>query len=239
VPEEPPRGPAPQGDPVAPQPEPEEPQSESKVGATFARTRDIVILAGLLLLLSCVFGTVLLQTWPPPPAPAGSAGAAQEHATRVRILFWRLGLLRDVRLFFVVAAAGGLGALVHVMRSLYEYVGNKGLKRRWLLMYVLEPYIGSMIALIMYLVLRGGLTTTTASSNDINPYGVTALAALVGMFAREAADNLRHVFSTVFTTAQRTADPMPIFETVLTPAQKTADPVSTPGDRPSDPGPDR
>ncbi|MET7701786.1 MULTISPECIES: hypothetical protein [unclassified Streptomyces] len=192
------------------------------MGARFARTRDIVALAGFLLLLSCAFGAVLLQTWPPPPAPAGSAAAAQEHATRVRILFWRLGLLRDVRLFFVVTAAGGLGALVHVLRSLYEYVGNQGLKRRWLLMYVLEPCIGSMMALIVYFVLRGGLTTTTASSNDINPYGVAALAALVGMFAREAVDKMRRVFETVFTTAEKTADRMP-----------------TSGDRPSDPGPDR
>jgi hypothetical protein len=228
-PGEPARGATGRGDSAAARPgsaappgRPEGSRPVSGVGETFARTRDIVILAGLLLSLSFAFAAVLLQAWPPPPAPAGSAGAAQEHATRVRILFWRLGLLRDVRLFFVVAAAGGLGALVHVLRSLYEYVGNHLLKRRWLLMYVLEPYIGSMMALIVYFVLRGGLTTTTASSNDINPYGVAALAALVGMFAREAVDKMRRVFETVFTTAEKTADRMP-----------------TPAGRPSDPGPDR
>lgn len=214
APQEPPKAPAPPGDAGA--------VPVSSVGAEFARTRDIVILAGVLLLLAFAFGAILLQAWPPAPPPAGSAAAAQEHATRMRILFWRLGLLRDVRLFVVVTAAGGMGALVHVLRSLYEYVGNQSLRRRWLLMYVLEPYIGALMALVFYFVLRGGLTTTTASSNDINPYGVTALAALVGMFSREAVQKLNDVFKTVFTSAGKSADHIP-----------------TPAGGSSDPGPDR
>ncbi|MER5258833.1 hypothetical protein [Streptomyces sp. NPDC002855] len=178
----------------------------STVGTQYAGTRDIVLLAGLLILMASTLGVTLVQTWPPPPTP----GAAQrvEKAAQVRVLFWSPDLLRETRLFIVVAAAGGLGAVIHTLRSLYWYVGNRGLRRSWVLMYVVEPFAGAILALVVYFVLRGGLTTTMASSSDINPYGVTALGALVGMFSRETAGKLRAVFATLLAPAEQGADTM-------------------------------
>jgi hypothetical protein len=65
------------------------------------------------------------------------------------------------------------------------------------------------LALVVYLVLRGGLTTSLASSADINPYGITAVAALVGMFSRQTVEKLLAVFETLLAPAERSADQMP------------------------------
>jgi hypothetical protein len=171
----------------------------STVGATYARTRDIAVLACFLLLMTVILGTVLIQVWPPSTAVAA---AQTDHASRVRILLWSPSLLRESRLFIAVAATGALGALIHTLRSLYWYVGNRALRRSWLLMYLTEPVVGAALALLVYFVLRGGLTTTMASPADINPYGVTAMAGLVGMFSRETAEKLRAVFETLLAPAK-------------------------------------
>ncbi|GGL83691.1 hypothetical protein GCM10010129_29220 [Streptomyces fumigatiscleroticus] len=177
----------------------------TSVGAEFATRGDIVLLAGVMLAFTVGIATTLVQAWPP---PAAATDPVPERAAHVRILFWTPGLLRDARLFLVVLTAGGLGALIHTLRSLYEYVGNRRLKRSWVLMYTLEPFVGAVLALVVYLVLRGGLTTTMASSAEINPYGVAAVAALVGMFSRQTVQKLLAVFDTLLAPAEQTSDRM-------------------------------
>src|SRR5690606_20582994 len=108
---------------------------------------------------------------------------------------------RETSMFVVVMAAGALGAVVHVLRSFYWYVGNRALRRSWLVMYLLLPFVGALLGLIVYLVLRGGLTTPAGGASDINPYGVSAIAALVGLFSRETSEKLRGVFTTLFAQA--------------------------------------
>jgi len=214
-------------------------QPPERVGSEYAMTRDIVVLTCVLLVLAVGLGTVLIEAWPPSAPRVGSGAAAQEHPARVRILFWTPALLRDVRLFLIVLAAGGLGALIHTLRSLYEYVGNRLLRRSWLLMYTLEPVVGAVLALVVYCVIRGGLTTTMASAGDINPYGMAALAALVGMFSRQTVQKLLAVFETLLAPAARTADPMPGRNgSPPDPSGSDRRPAPGPENR-SDPGPDR
>ena len=45
-------------------------------------------------------------------------------------------LNREQRLFVVVGFTGALGGLIHTARSLYEYAGNRILRRSWLPMYI-------------------------------------------------------------------------------------------------------
>ncbi|NKZ03620.1 hypothetical protein HGB48_07635 [Actinomadura latina] len=73
-------------------------------------------------------------------------------------------------------------------------------------MYLLLPVVGALFGLIVYLVVRGGLTSPTGGAADINPYGITAIAALVGQFSRETAEKLRSVFSTLLAPAPRGRD---------------------------------
>jgi hypothetical protein len=106
----------------------------------------------------------------------------------------------------VVLLAGALGGMAHTLRSLYWYVGNRNLRYSWLLMYATLPITGAALALIAYVVLRGGLTTTFASSQDISPFGIAAVATLVGLFSRETAEKLKSVFETLLAPAEKGKD---------------------------------
>ena len=115
----------------------------------------------------------------------------------------------EIRLFVVVILLGALGGVLHTLRSLYWYVGNRNLKMSWLLMYFLLTLIGASLAVVFYVVLRGGLISPTAGNSAVSPYGFGAVAALVGLFSSQAADKLKQVFETLFTTAERGKDHTP------------------------------
>jgi hypothetical protein len=59
--------------------------------------------------------------------------------------------------------------------------------------------IGIALALVFYLLIRGGLIIPNGSTEpQINAYGIAGLAALVGMFAKQATDKLAEIFDTLF-----------------------------------------
>ena len=62
------------------------------------------------------------------------------------------------------------------------------------------------LALVFYFVIRGGFLTTSGGAKDINPYGIAALAGLVGMFSKQATDKLSEVFGTLFRAAAGEGD---------------------------------
>jgi hypothetical protein len=107
----------------------------------------------------------------------------------------------DVRLLMVVMLAGGLGSFIHTATSFGDFVGNEKLGRSWLWWYILKPFIGMMLAVIFYLVIRGGFLSAGAEAGRLNIYGITALAGLAGMFSKQATDKLSEVFDALFRTA--------------------------------------
>ncbi|QFG21161.1 IPT/TIG domain-containing protein [Actinomadura sp. WMMB 499] len=201
----------------------EPPPVGTSPGARYARTRDIVAASIVLLLLTAVLLVVLVQAWPPSPSvsPDGRTRLPADTAT-VHLFGWSPSVPRETCLFVVVLAAGALGAIVHSLRSLYWYVGNRALRRSWLMMYLTLPLVGALLGLVVYLVLRGGLTSPTGGATDINPYGVTAIAALVGLFSRETAEKLRGVFATLLAPAPAGRDQ------ALAPEITSVEPASAP-----------
>jgi hypothetical protein len=59
-------------------------------------------------------------------------------------------------------------------------------------------FIGASLALIFYFALRGGLLTAGAGASNISPFGVTAVAAMVGLLSKQATDKLSEVFDPLF-----------------------------------------
>jgi hypothetical protein len=127
----------------------------------------------------------------------------------VHFLGWTFQVRREARLFLVVALTGALGGLVHALRSLAWYTGNRNLKYSWLLTYPLQPFIGAALATITYVVLRGGLVVVSsqASADVANPFGFAAFAGLVGLFSVQATEWLKRVFEQVFAPAPQGKDP--------------------------------
>src|SRR5262249_50058448 len=65
--------------------------------------------------------------------------------------------------------------------------------------YLVRPLLGAGIGFIFYLVVRGGfLSGSNFDATTVNPFGVTAVAALVGMFCDPALQKLREGFLALF-----------------------------------------
>ena len=132
--------------------------------------------------------------------------------------FIRFKASADSRLFLTVAAAGALGSLVHCVTSFADYVGDRSLKQSWVWYFILRTPIGIALALLFYLVLRGGLIAPTLpeggpnehAATILNPYGLAAVAAMAGMFSKQATDKLAEVFDVLFHTTEPVsrADPL-------------------------------
>lgn len=150
---------------------------------------------------------------PPPPQPTAEEGTAPAGSQVCRAgeqeapyLFWTFCLFPEERLFVIVMLAGALGGLVHSLRSFYWYLGNRALNTSWAGMYVTLPVVGAAMAVVFYLVIRGGFTPSDSNFDQTNPFGFAALAVLVGMFTEQAALRLKEVAETVFTKGQKGKD---------------------------------
>lgn len=121
------------------------------------------------------------------------------------------------RLFLIVLFAGTLGGMVHALRSLVWYIGNRRLRWSWSALYFLTPFSSAAIALVFYFVLRGGFFSPTSSVTDTSPFGFAALAALIGMFTEEAINKLRGVAETILTPKEQGKDhvgPAPVVTSI-------------------------
>jgi hypothetical protein len=160
--------------------------TDTGIGERPVKPAGIAVLAFAILALMSFAVYCLIAVWPASPAITATAS----HVAGIRFM-----LDREQRLFVVVVVTGALGGLIHSARSLYEYVGDRKLLRSWLLMYLSLPFIGGGLAVLFYLILRGGLVTGTAA--QVNFFGFAAISALVGLFTPEAALKLKQIFSTL------------------------------------------
>ncbi len=165
---------------------------DTGIGQRPIKPAGIVLLAFLILALLVFAVYCLVAVW---PVNATATGVTVSHVAGLR-----LALDQEQRLFVVVAVTGTLGGLLHSARSLYEYVGDRKLLRSWLLFYLSLPFVGSGLAVLFYLILRGGLVTGTAA--QVNFYGFAAISALVGLFTPEAALKLKQIFGPLLTPAE-------------------------------------
>lgn len=105
----------------------------------------------------------------------------------------------------MVILMGALGGAIHWMSSLVNYIGNGNLFRRWIPYYVLAPFQGAALAMLVYLLLRVGVlapppsgTQAVGPAQSLNLLGLYAFAGLTGLFAKQAIEMLRDVFAVVF-----------------------------------------
>lgn len=157
-----------------------------------------------LILLNLLLLYVLLRLWP------GQVPLKAEHlAVKLIPGLWEPDVWTEVRYLSLVAMAGALGSYIHLATSFADYLGNRQFVSSWKWWYVLRPFIGSALALIVYFAIRGGLISGGTGAGELSPYGITALAGLSGMFSKQATDKLREVFENLFKSqAPPRADPL-------------------------------
>lgn len=156
-------------------------------------TAAIVIIALLFCVALVASGYAVIVFWPPDCLNGSCTDST------VRFFGRQVTLHRAENLLLIVAVSGAIGALIHAGSSFADYVGNRQLVWSWVWWLVLRVPIGVALALVFYLLVRGGLIIPNGSTEpQINPYGIGGLAALVGMFAKQATDKLAEIFDTLF-----------------------------------------
>ena len=143
--------------------------------------------------LSVLLLYAVLAFWPPTPNP--DVTPPPDYAPQ--FFSWQPTVSREQGLLLIVALAGGLGAMGHVLRSFSRYVGERHLVWSWVPSYLLTPLVGALFATITYILIRAGLITGSAATEG-SAFGFVAVAALVGLFSAQAAAKLKDVFETIF-----------------------------------------
>lgn len=187
-------------------------------GAGDAPTWLVLLLGTALTITFLVLGYAVFRLWPdcarpsgdgrgPPvaavaghdPSTAPTTACCQEQCVeQVRWFGTTTLATHEQRVILLVFALGLLGSVIAASLSFATFVGNRDLRRSWGWWYVLRVPSGGALALIVYVGLRGGLLASTASSGELNLFGIAALAALTGLFSRQAIDKLREVFEVMF-----------------------------------------
>jgi hypothetical protein len=157
----------------------------------------LVLVLGLyLMLLNLALLCILIRVWPDVLPPKD-----------VRMALLPGGMLEfqlpvETRYFLIVSVAGALGSYIHLGTSFVDFVGNRRLALSWGWWYILRPFIGSTLALILYCLVRGGLITGSTGAGDLSPFGFAAIAGMAGMFSKQATDKLKEVFESLFVTKE-------------------------------------
>jgi hypothetical protein len=180
------------------------------VGGKDVSPAGIVIVTVLLALVAGLALFSMLSFWPLPLTRNGTSAEAVSQTTLQTTQFtyfrWQVNLTRDQQYFVIVALAGVLGAMIHGLRSLGFYVGNRAFVKSWIASYLLLPFVGAVIATIVYLVLRAGLLPGATSGSQPDPFGIAAIGAMVGWFSGQAAEKMKKVFEELFSQTPSGSD---------------------------------
>jgi hypothetical protein len=187
-----------------------EPQSDSD-------GKDRRLQLGVLLLVVPFFLFVLLlTTW-----PTLTDGNPQQLVGGWQWLDKIIGTNPEIRILLLVMISGAIGSSIYAANAFGARVGNSNFSSSWIWWYLLRFPTGIGLALLVYLVIRGGLFAGTFANSEtavstVNPFGFAALAALTGMFSRQAADKLEEIFEGIFRTNPKASAPgqKPVIESV-------------------------
>ncbi|MHC4242130.1 MAG: hypothetical protein ACYS3N_11660 [Planctomycetota bacterium] len=155
----------------------------------------VVLTALYLILLSVLLIVAVIQFWP----SSAVTRSPVQPMLRTSFLCWTVYLSNEGRLLLIVVLAGALGGQVRSLRSLAWYVGNKQLKRSWLSQYILTPFIGAILAIVFYFIIRGSFCPANSTIQQINIFGFVGLASIVGIASEPISLKLKQVTNTLFT----------------------------------------
>jgi len=104
-------------------------------------------------------------------------------------LDWQIGGEELVLIF--VASIGVFFACLAGLRTAAAYVGDDTFEDQWWLWYLVRPIVGAGVALATYWTLRAGFLGEGSDLQDLNTFGIAAIAAIAGLFSRSLIEKLR------------------------------------------------
>ncbi len=104
----------------------------------------------------------------------------------------------DSYVVLVVIFAGMLGAAIRTSYSFYKHLGLGDFSFSWLWFYLLLPFAGPALSVVIYFVIRGGFYSSSYGEGlTLNLFSFAALGALTGLFSENAMEKLRQVAITL------------------------------------------
>jgi uncharacterized membrane protein YeaQ/YmgE (transglycosylase-associated protein family) len=97
----------------------------------------------------------------------------------------------DGYLFLIVLFAGMIGAILRALIYFCWRVGTKDFAITWMWYYIFQPFIGSALAVVVYVVVRGGFSSGAIGKGNL--YAFAALAFLTALFSDNALAKLKLV----------------------------------------------
>jgi hypothetical protein len=180
---------------------PRQTADEGPGSAPVPRSVIIVLAVGLVLVAAfCLYSLIVF--WPSSDVKAGTNQAVDYFG-------WHRNLSRDTLFFLVVAFGGAIGGLVHTIRSVSWYTGNRNLRWSWMLFNIMLPIVGALAGVVFYVVLRAGLFTATGQAESANPFGFTAVAIMAGLFSEQAMEKLKQIAADLFSPSPEGEDHTP------------------------------
>ena len=174
--------------------ESEKPEHKKQApGEDFVPRYVIVAIAVLVFLATALVLYSLIAFW-----PTTTSRSSQPSFENVNYFGWVETVSRETLFFLVVALGGALGGLMHTIRSMSWYVGNRNLRWSWMLFNLMLPVVGALAGIVFYVVLRAGLFSPSTSTASVSPYGFTAVAILAGLFSEQAMEKLKQLASDLF-----------------------------------------
>ena len=83
-------------------------------------------------------------------------------------------------------------------RAAASFVGHNDFEDQWWLWHVIRPVVGAGVAIATYWTLRAGFLGEGSDLQGLNTFGIAAIAALAGLFARNLIEKLRDVADILF-----------------------------------------
>ncbi len=149
------------------------------------------IIGVFLIILPIVAMALIYQLWP-------ELASKQIWKECTSLFGFNVCISAEKRVILLVILSGFLGSYVHITTSFSNFVGNEKFEASWMWWYILRPLVGMTLALIFYLVFRGGLFAGGTSAADLNLYGVLTIAALSGLFSDRATLKLAEIYDSLF-----------------------------------------
>lgn len=160
------------------------------------KTKALAIFIGVVPLILIL---MIVEFWPIQNGGTPVEGQSYQWENKTNITGWEIN--SETRLLLLVLLAGALGSSIHAATSFSVYKGLDKFSMKWMSWYLMRAPVGAGLAVIITLLIQGGIFSPQ-TVEKVNPFTTLGLAALVGLFSRQALDKLSDVFDTMFAPSQ-------------------------------------
>jgi hypothetical protein len=107
-----------------------------------------------------------------------------------------MSLQPSTTVVFLVLAFALVGSATQAVTAFAGFLGKETFERSWTAWYLLRPFSAMLLGLLTYVVFRAGfLSASPSTTEDLNLYGIAAIAGFAGLFSREVVEKLKDVMT--------------------------------------------